>query len=260
MDDATSSPSDSVSTTTSTATAERTFAAKPRRLARGLNDLFARQSAHKPALPAAPSGPQAAEPAAAPPVDPAATAAAPAVPVTVEIAPITAARTGAAEAIKQPEPVKVEPAQSYEYRFVQLITRLDATCNLLADARQTHLVAAQRNTKIAWGVAAGLAIVAGVSLWWAGSIAAWNKSKLEYESMRSAALEQSFTKLTAQHAVTAAGSETITRQHETLSRQHAALAKQNEAVRAEIETIRTSLLRANAVIDELMSKPVESNP
>jgi hypothetical protein len=257
MDDATSSPTDSTSTATLTplaSNAEKSFTNKPRRLARGLNDLFARQSAHhKPATPSALTTAPAAEAAAM-------TDGLKGLPVAVSL-PAAAAATGPIDAGTQPAlaATKTEPAaaatNAFEYRFVQLISRLDATCNLMADARQTHLAAAQRSGRIAWGVAGALAVVAGICLWWAGSIAAWNRSQFEYESMRAAALEQNLSKLTAQHAVVAAGSETITRQHDALTQQHATLAKQNEAVRAEVDTIRRALARANAVIDELMTKP-----
>ena len=60
MDDATSNPSDSVSSTSTTtapapAASTKAFAPKPRRLARGLSDLFSRKPVEVKVTPAEPA-------------------------------------------------------------------------------------------------------------------------------------------------------------------------------------------------------------
>lgn len=269
MDDATSSPSDSVSTVTDNTTTanERGFAPKPRRLARGLNDLFSKQNPGArpippgpriidqeievpPAAPAAASSDAASEPVApaqsaeqsqpTPPSDP-----------TAFTPTITAPKLSPAPTSVDASPVPT----GFEYRFVQLVSRLDATCNLLSDARQTHVVAAQRSSRIAWTVAAILAVAAGVSLWWAGSIAAWKSGQLEYEQTRSSMIEKNLRELTEKNAVVSSTNETLSEQQQALARKHDQMQKLSEATRAELDTIRASLSKANLVIDELMSKP-----
>ena len=269
MDDATSSPSDSASTATdntTTSASERGFAPKPRRLARGLNDLFSKQN---PGARPIPPGPRIIEQEIETP-PPAAASSDAASDATVSAGPIELA------APPQPEPApaafaptvttpKTSPAPTnvdaspvptgFEYRFVQLVSRLDATCTLLSDARQTHVVAAQRSGRIAWGVAAILAIAAGVSLWWAGSTAAWKGGQLEYEQSRSLLIEKNLRDLMEKNAVISSTNQTLSEQQQALARKHDQMQKSSEATRAEIETIRSSLMKANAVIDELMSKP-----
>jgi len=269
MDDATSTLSDRPAGATATATAPvKPFAGKPRRLARGLNDLFLRQGTP---VKVSPSQPDADEPVESKTPLAAETAAPqshvlrpgsrhdhPASTPAAAPGPV-AAPSSAAEATATHDAV-AGTTSAFEYRFVQLISRLDATCNLLADARQTHLAAAQRNGRIAWSVAAVLTAVAGGSLWWSGSMAAWNQSKFEYESARSAVLEKSFNSLTAQHAAISTTHQSLAGQHQSLAKQHDLLVKQHESVRGEIDAIRTSLAKANGVIDELMTAPKVEPP
>ena len=267
MDDATSSPSDSVSTVTDNATTivnDRGFAPKPRRLARGLNDLFSKQN---PGARPIPPGPRIIEQEIETPPPAAASsdaASEPAAPVRSAEHSQPAPTDPAAFTPSVPTP-KLSPAPTsvdtspvptgFEYRFVQLVSRLDATCNLLSDARQTHVVAAQRSSRIAWTVAAILAVAAGVSLWWAGSIAAWKSGQLEYEQTRSSMIEKNLRELTEKNAVVSATNETLSEQQAALARKHEQIQKLSEATRTELETIRASLSKANRVIDELMSKP-----
>ncbi len=265
MDDATSSPSDSSSTTATAATpkttaADRSFAPKPRRLARGLNDLFARQAAA--VRPGSrlievetAEGQTAAEKESATGDVGKGDVAKKDVVKNDVVTTEAGARSEAASGL-----VAVEASAAptgYEYRFVQLISRLDATCNLLADARQTHLVAAQRTGRIAWAVAAGLALVTGIALWWAGSIAAWNGAQLEYEQTRSSMIEKNLRSLTEKNAVVSKDNETLSEQQRKLAQSNETLRLQSESIRAEVETIRSALGKANLVIDELMSKPEE---
>lgn len=281
MDDATSSSSDSVtdtpvsSTTTTITDGPRTFTPKPRRLARGLNDLFARQSG--PVHVEAPAGkplPAIIDDSTVGPAEPAATAtdasvtadaSAAASSPSSELAALAEA-TNAPVASKQATAstamqVDASPSPTgFEYRFVQLVSRLDATCNLFADARQTHLVAAQRNSRIAWSVAAGLAIIAGIALWMAGSKATYNKAQLDYEQARSVLIEKNLRELTEQNAVINAANESLGKQQQSLSGQYESVQQQAQATQAEIETIRRALSKANAVIDELMSRPEPVQP
>ncbi len=266
MDDALSSSSDSVSdrpSNTSTATGEivRPFSPKPRRLARGLNDLFARQSG--PVQVSATGGkpmPAFVDDSTAGPAPSATSAQDQSSEATAQTSRDDHEKTTAAATVPAPAPVPVTVDASpsptgFEYRFVQLVSRLDATCNLFADARQTHLVAAQRNSRIAWSIAGGLAIIAGVALWMAGSKATYNKAQLDYEQARSALIEKTRDELNRQNAIISAANESLGLRQQSLSGEYATVQEQAAATRAEIETIRKALSKANEMIDELMARP-----
>lgn len=284
MDDAPSSSSDSVSDTASTDTTSnsstttatetvRPFSPKPRRLARGLNDLFARQSgpvqvnakpreafvddssagAAEDAAPAGDAEGQAQGRDGAPAAEPAVSSELAAL-AKAQMQPVAslAANANASTAMQ----VDASPSPTgFEYRFVQLVSRLDATCNLFADARQTHLVAAQRNSKIAWSVAGALALVAGIALWMSGSKATYNQAQLDYEQKRSSLIEKTRDELNRQNAIISAANESLSTQQQSLTGQYETVQEKAAATQMEIETIRRALGKANAVIDELMARP-----
>lgn len=116
----------------------------------------------------------------------------------------------------------------YDERLAALMGRLDATCTLLAQTRQFQQAQQRFYTRAGWLVAAGLAIVSGVILWWAASTTTWHQTQLAQ----------------------------ATQQTDALAGDVGTLRIQTDDLQQELATTRAALLKANRAIDALQRKPL----
>ncbi|MEX2213866.1 MAG: hypothetical protein WD768_07050 [Phycisphaeraceae bacterium] len=224
MDDA--SRNDSPSTTTQTTEDGAPFsppASRRKRLGKGLSNLLSQPptvlDASKEGEPVTPVTPV--KPDAAISTD-AATKAADAVAGQGSNSGSTSATTSAG-VVEDAVSLFVE----YDERLAALMGRLDATCTLLAQTRTLHQAQQRLIMRSGWMVAAVLAIVSGIILWWAGSTTTWHQTQLAQ----------------------------ATRQTDALAGDVGSLRLETVQLQQELTTTRAALSKANAAIDELQRKP-----
>ena len=108
----------------------------------------------------------------------------------------------------------------YDERLASLAERLDATCRLLEAARDGEVGRARRSLGIAWSVAAALALLLTIALWWSAATTAGQRDALAQAQTRVADAEQRVDGL----------HESMTRMQSELDQTRAALSKANQAI------------------------------